>query len=110
VSADPRTSLSVRQERAILVKAILDDSPRTDDPLAELAELAAAAGAAVVSRVVQRRHAIHGATYIGKGKLEEIRQRADVFEANVVIFDNDLSPSQIREIEEATQRKVLDRS
>jgi len=92
------------------VKVVLDGESRTDDPLAELAELARSAGAVVVSRVVQRRHAIHGATYIGKGKLEEIRQRADVFEADVVIFDNDLNPSQIREIEEATQRKVLDRS
>ena len=110
MSSDPRTSLSVRQERAILVKVVLDGESRTDDPLAELAELARSAGAEVVSRVVQRRHAIHGATYIGKGKLEEIRQQADVFEADVVIFDNDLSPSQIREIEEATQRKVLDRS
>ncbi len=107
---DPRKSLSVRQERAILVKVILDDDPRTEDPLAELAELARSAGAEVVSRVVQRRHAIHAATYVGKGKLEEIRQRADVFEADVVIFDNDLSPSQIREIEQATERKVLDRS
>jgi GTP-binding protein HflX len=81
-----------------------------DDPVAELAELAASAGALVVGRVIQRRQTYHPATCVGKGKLEEIRQRADAFDADVVIFDNDLSPSQIREIEKATQRKVLDRS
>lgn len=81
-----------------------------DDPVAELAELAASAGALVVGRVIQRRETYHPATCVGKGKLEEIRQRADAYNADVVIFDNDLSPSQIREIEKATQRKVLDRS
>ncbi len=81
-----------------------------DDPVAELAELAASAGALVVGRVIQRRDTYHPATCVGKGKLEEIRQRADAYNADVVIFDNDLSPSQIREIEKATQRKVLDRS
>ncbi len=110
MSSSPRESLSVRRENAVLVKVILDAAPLIDDPLAELAELARSAGATVVSRVMQRRRAIHAATYVGQGKLEEIRQRAEVFEADVVIFDNDLSPSQIREIEKATGRKVLDRS
>jgi GTP-binding protein HflX len=110
VSVNPRENLSVRRENALLVKILLDDSPLVDDPLVELAELARSAGAIVVGRVVQRRKAYHPATCVGKGKLEEIRQRADVYEADVVIFDNDLSPSQIREIEKATSRKVLDRS
>ncbi len=110
MSQRPREDLSVRRENAVLVKVLLGDAPLTDDPLAELAELARSAGANVVSRVVQRRPAYHAATCVGKGKLEEIRQRADAYEADVVIFDNDLSPSQIREIEKATGRKVLDRS
>ncbi len=107
---NPRADLSVVQERAILVKVILGNAPEVEDPLAELAELTRSAGAIVVSRVVQRRPAYHAASCVGKGKLDEIRQRADVFDANVIIFDNDLSPSQIREIEAATARKVIDRS
>ncbi len=110
MSVNPRENLSVRRENALLVKVLLDDSPLGDDPLVELAELARSAGAVVVGRVVQRRKAHHPATCVGKGKLEEIRQRADVYEADVIVFDNDLSPSQIREIEKATSRKVIDRS
>ncbi len=80
------------------------------DPLAELAELARSAGALVVARAVQRRRSFDPATCVGRGKLEEIRRRCDETRADVVIFDNELSPSQIREIERATGRKVLDRS
>jgi GTP-binding protein HflX len=110
VAVDPRENLSVRRENALLVKVILGDLPPVEDPLAELARLAESAGAIVVSRAVQRRQAYHAASCVGKGKLEEIRRRADEHQADVVIFDNDLSPSQIREIEKATGRKVLDRS
>jgi GTP-binding protein HflX len=110
VSVNPRDNLSVRREDALLVKVLFGDGPLVDDPLVELAELVRSAGATVVGRVVQRRKAYHPATCVGKGKLEEIRQRADAYAADVIIFDNDLSPSQIREIEKATSRKVLDRS
>ncbi len=110
MSVNPRENLSVRRENAVLVKVLLDNAPLVDDPLEELADLVASAGATVVSRAVQRRRAFHPASCVGKGKLEEIRQRAEALEAHVVIFDNDLSPSQIREIEKVTGRKVLDRS
>lgn len=99
-----------RQERAVLVGVLLEAQRLDGDPLAELAELTESAGAEVVSRTVQRRQAFHPATCVGKGKLEEIRQRCDAFEADTVIFDNDLSPSQIREIEKQVARKVIDRS
>ncbi len=105
-----REDLSVGRERALLVKVILGSASSGDNPLAELCELARSAGAIVVDQVVQRRRAYHGASCVGKGKLDEIRQRADAYDANVVIFDNDLSPSQIREIEEAVGRKIIDRS
>ncbi len=105
-----RDELSVGREQAVLVGVLMDGNPHVEDPLAELAELARSAGAQVVDRAIQRRKRVHPATYIGKGKLEEIRQRAEVSKADVVIFDNDLSPSQIREIEKAVGRKVLDRS
>jgi GTP-binding protein HflX len=105
-----RDDFSVRRERALLVGVLLNGEPLSGDPLAELAELARSAGADVVDRAVQRRRSIDSATCVGKGKLHEIRQRADAFNADVIIFNNELSPSQIREIEKATERKVLDRS
>ncbi len=105
-----RQDLSVVREQAVLVAVLTNGTPPFGDPLDELAELVRSAGADVVSRVVQRRRAYDAATCVGRGKLEEIRQRADAFEADVVIFDNDLSPSQIREIERAVERKVIDRS
>jgi GTP-binding protein HflX len=105
-----REELSVGRERAVLVGVLIDGHPHDAEPLAELGELARTAGAQVVAHAIQRRKRIDPATYIGKGKLEEVRQRAEVSEAGVVIFDNDLSPSQIREIEKAVGRKVLDRS
>lgn len=97
-------------ERAVLVKVITDGSPLFGDPLAELAELVRSAGGESVSRVVQKRRSYDSATCVGKGKVDEIRQKADAYEATVVIFDNDLSPSQIREIERIVERKVIDRS
>ena len=105
-----RDDLSVRRERALLVGVLTGSRASIGDPLAELAELSHSAGASVVSRVVQRRKKLDAATCVGKGKLEEIRQRADAFEADVVVFDCDLAPSQIREIEKAVGRKVIDRS
>jgi len=103
-----RKTLQVRKERAILVAAILR-SKRGDD-LAELTALAESAGAVVVDRFQQKLRSIHPATYIGRGKAQELAARAKRFAADVVIFDNDLSPGQIRELEEVVQIKVLDRS
>jgi len=105
-----RDDLSVQQERALLVGVLLDGEPIDDHTLGELSELVRSAGAAVVDRTVQRRKGYDPATCVGKGKLEEIRQRADAYDADVIVFDNDLSPSQIREIEKVVARKVIDRS
>src|SRR5579862_2393282 len=116
-----RTELSVGRERAILVGVILPKStadPR--DPLGELASLAKTAGARVVGQVLQRRHRVDPATYLGSGKALEIAELAGKLEADVVIFDNDLSPSQIGELEKLINEtlgskrgegvKVIDRS
>lgn len=95
-----RTNLSVGKERAILVGVILPDStadPR--DPLGELASLAKTAGAKVVGSVIQRRHRIDAGTYIGSGKAVEIAELARQEKADVVLFDNDLSPGQIGGLE-----------
>jgi GTP-binding protein HflX len=103
-----RETLRVRRERAILVAAIPPGS-KSDD-LAELTALAKSAGAIVVDRFQQKLHKINPGLYIGKGKAEQLAQRVKKFRADVIIFDNDLTPGQIRELEEIVQVKVLDRS
>src|SRR5205823_5075091 len=90
------------------------------DPLGELASLAKTAGAKVVGQVLQRRAKLDAATYLGSGKAIEIAELAQKNDATVVIFDNDLSPSQIGELETLMNEhigspileglKVLDRS
>ena len=104
-----RQTLKVRRERAILVAAVLR-ARGGPDGLAELTALAESAGAVVVDRFQQKIRKINPATYIGKGKANELADRVKRFKADVVIFDNDLSPGQIRELEEVVKIKVLDRS
>ena len=103
-----RQTLRVRKERAVLVAAIRPFCP--SDDLAELTALAESAGAVVVDRFQQKIRVVHPATYIGKGKALQLAQRVRRFGADVVIFDNDLSPAQIRELEDTIRVKVLDRS
>jgi len=103
-----RQTLTVRKEQAILVAAIPGGS-RGDD-LAELTALAETAGAVIVDKFQQKIRKINPSTYIGKGKAEQLGDRVKRFEANVVIFDNDLSPAQIRGLEEITGARVIDRS
>lgn len=104
-----RQTLKVKKERAILVGAVLR-SLDTGDDLAELTALAQSAGAIVVDRFRQKIRRINASTYIGKGKADQLAGRVRRFEADVVIFDNDLSPGQIRELEKIVEVKVLDRS
>ena len=104
-----RETLKVRKERAILVAAILRSDSDYDD-LAELTALAESAGAIIVDRFQQKIRTINSTTYIGKGKAELLARRVKRNKADVVIFDNELSPRQIRELEEVVKIKVLDRS
>ncbi len=104
-----RQMLTVRKERAILVSAILRGSNGWDN-LAELTALAESAGAVVVDRFQQKLRAVHPSTYIGKGKTLQLADRVKRFQADVIIFDNDLSPAQIRELEKIVAARVLDRS
>lgn len=109
--AEMRQSISVQAEKAILAAALLPDlelDPR--DPLGELRSLADTAGAECVAEVVQPRRTPDASTFIGKGKVEELADLVKHHEADVVIFENDLSPAQLRNVEEAIERKVLDRS
>jgi GTP-binding protein HflX len=104
-----RQTLKVKKERAILVAA-LPRSTGSGDDLAELTALAESAGAVVIDRFQQKIRKINPSTYVGKGKADQLAGRAKRLDANVVIFDNDLSPGQIRELEKITEVKVLDRS
>ncbi|MHC4396684.1 MAG: GTPase HflX [Planctomycetota bacterium] len=104
-----RETLKVRKERAILVAAILHSHSDGDD-LVELTALAESAGAIVVDRLQQKIRRPHPGRYIGKGKAEQLAKRVKHSKADVVIFDNELSPRQIHELEKITRIKVLDRS
>jgi len=103
-------STRVEPERAILVGVLLEPPVDPDRPLEELAGLAATAGTAVVAEVVQRRATPDQTTYLGKGKLAELEQLVEHHDADVVVFDNDLSPAQTRNLERSLGCKVLDRS
>ncbi len=104
-----RQTLKVKKERAILVGAALHGLAAGDD-LAELTALAESAGAVVVDKFQQKIRRINPSTYVGKGKAEQLADRVRRFKADVIIFDNDLSPGQIRELEKIAAAKVLDRS
>lgn len=105
------TDLSVRQERAILVGVDLRDADYdARESLQELADLAESARAVVVDQMLQKRDRLDATYFIGKGKVEELAQRVRMHDADVIIFDDDLSPGQIREIEEVCACKVIDRS
>ncbi len=107
-----REHIKVQQERAILVGAYPKErnGQQKNDNLAELTALAESAGAIVVGRLQQRLSRINSSTYIGKGKAEYLSQKVQETQANLVIFDNDLTPGQIRELEKIVKVRVLDRS
>lgn len=103
--------MTVRREKAVLVSVELPHRPWSDDdPLAEIRGLAESAGAIIVGGLTQRRQQVEASTYIGRGKLEELQVLVEAVDADVVIFDNDLTPTQTRNLEKATGVKVLDRS
>lgn len=97
-------------ERVILVGVSLQENDDTQDSLAELAELAETAGAQVVGSAIQSRESIHPGTYVGKGKLEELRQLVEELGATGIICDDELSPAQLRNMEDALECKVMDRT
>jgi GTP-binding protein HflX len=101
---------SVASEAAILVGVLLPHQEFHGDPLEELQGLATTAGSRIVGQLTQRRQAPDVTAYLGKGKVEELKNMAAAADADVIIFDNDLSPAQTRNLEEATKVKVLDRS
>jgi GTP-binding protein HflX len=99
-----------QSERALVAKAVLRDEVDEEKPLAEIMSLAETAGAEVVDTVQQRLTRPHPATYLRRGKVEQIAARAAEFDVDVIIVDSDLSPAQARNLEKITSRKVVDRS
>ena len=91
-------------------RAALLDELGGEESLAELAELSTSAGASLVGRTLQRAHEADPATLVGRGKMHEIRVEARASRANVVIFDHDLTPTQLRNLEHGLGLKVIDRT
>lgn len=98
-------------ERAVLVGVLMEEQAIVaDDPLEELNDLTKSAGAVVVGRLTQRREVPDKTTYLGKGKVAELKQLVEAEDADIVVFDNNLSPAQTRNLEKALGVKVLDRT
>lgn len=107
---EPKQVHDDSQERSILARLILPHQPVVADPLEELYGLATTAGSEVVDELVQRRATPDHSTYLGKGKVEVLRLLVERHDADMVIFDNDLSPAQVKNLEKAINAKVLDRT
>lgn len=106
-----REQLKVRQQKAVLVSVMHRDKEiAKDHVLDELRGLVKTAGAEVVGTLVQYREHPHPGLCLGPGKLEELKQMIELNDANLVVFDNHLTPSQGRKLEEETQRVIVDRS
>ena len=98
------------KEKVILVGVSTDDHDDTEKSLDELEELALTAGAVTVGRVVQNLSQIHPVTYVGKGKLDEIKDLLWETEATGIICDDELSPIQLGNMEDALNTKIMDRT
>jgi len=100
------------RERIVLVGVTLDgdDDDQTNESLDELERLVDTAGADVVARLTQRRHAPDPATYIGKGKVDELKATCLAVDADTVVFDNELSPAQQFNLEKTLGRTAIDRT
>ena len=97
-------------EKVILVSVNTKDEKETLESLDELEELVATAGAVTVGRLLQNREKVHSGTYIGKGKIEELRNNIEAMEATGIVCDDELSPAQLKNLEEELCIKVMDRT
>lgn len=97
-------------EKVILVGVQLDNGENEESLLDELEELVKTAGGIVVGRIIQSREQFHPATYIGKGKLDEIRVLIDELDATGIVCDDELSPAQLKNLEDELNTKVMDRT
>ena len=99
------------RERVLIVGLALEDDPiEIEVSLDELQELVHAAGGVVISRVIQRRESINPAYFIGKGKAEEIKLYCQELDIDTVVFNDELSGAQLRNLEKIIDRKIVDRT
>lgn len=98
------------EERVILVAVSTQDENDTKASLNELEELVKTAGAVTVDKIIQNRESIHPGTYLGKGKIEEIKDRIWELDATGIVCDDELSPAQLRNLEVALDTKIMDRT
>ena len=98
------------EERVILVGVSTSDHDDTEKSLDELEELVKTAGAVTVGRVIQNLDQVNPGTYVGKGKLDEIKELIWETQATGVICDDELSPIQLGNMEDALDIKVMDRT
>ena len=105
--------MSTFETKEIVEKVILlgvDVGDDTKESMKELAELVDTAGAIVLDSIVQLRERIHPGTYLGKGKIEEVRERIEQLDATGVVCDDELTPAQLRNLEDLLDTKVMDRT
>ena len=102
--------MSSPKEKVLLIGVNRNNQPNFQESIEELQNLAIACEYEVIGKTIQNLKAIHPATYIGPGKVEEAKSQLKEQKANLVIFNNELSPSQIRNLEEEWETKVLDRT
>ena len=98
------------EERVVLIGVQTGDNDNVEESLDELEELASTAGAVTVGKIIQNREAVHPGTYIGKGKIEEVRALVHAMNATGVICDDELSPAQLNNLERELDCKVMDRT
>ena len=103
-------STEEKKEKFILVAVSISAEKETQSSLDELEELVYTAGAKSVGRLVQNRERIHAVTYLGKGKLEELKEMLLYMEADGVLCDDELSPAQLRNLERILDTKIVDRT
>ena len=99
-----------QQERVILFAASTSASDDTEESVEELRELVKTAGAETVGTVIQNRENIHPGTYLGKGKIQELKEMVWETGATGVVCDDELSPAQLKNLEDALDTKVMDRT
>lgn len=98
------------KEKVILVGVRINEGDDTDVSMLELDELVRTAGAETVATVVQNREAMHPGTYIGTGKIDEVAALLEEYQADGIICDDELSPAQMKNLEDALNCKVMDRT
>lgn len=101
----------MNMERVLIMGVDLNtDVINIEDSMDELEELVEAAGGQVVARLVQKRDSIHSAHFIGKGKVEEIKNYCDELDISTVVFNDELSGAQLRNLEKIIDKKIVDRT